>query len=230
MPHTPMMPFTPKPGEGVIMISGHPNLSLLLVAAMKGIRRVIIDSIIPRLPCVLTDNADGMTRLVDHLKGLGHKRLLLVWESTGFESTTNGNERREAFERLTHGAGLHGEVIAAATPEEVLQQLHGPKSPTAVLFTRDDAALKFIDAAREAGIKVPQDVSVTGFDDLSLESRDISQLTPPRINGVALGRLATRRVITYDELAEKTRPWIRVPGQLVIRASTGPVTPHKTRR
>jgi DNA-binding LacI/PurR family transcriptional regulator len=207
---------------GAIFLSSLFNPHLVSLAWMRPLRVVWVDAACAGVHCVLGDNFDGMLRLVDHLEELGHRRFLLAAEDPSSPNPTNENERALAFLFLMKERGLRGEVLRAPTPAELLRRAQGGGAPTAILFSQDDPALAFLDAAREAGCRVPEKLSVVGFDGYSRSNRDLRGLTTVRVDRVGLGRAAVRALCDTGFFERPVAGWVRVPGRLALGASTGP--------
>jgi DNA-binding LacI/PurR family transcriptional regulator len=202
------------------------------------------------LPSVNIDDRGGARAGAEHLVQLGHRRIAIL------SSSANG-----PFGRLEHpvvatsqvtGQRLGGwlEVLTAAgiTPT-VLQQrpydpsaeieatrelLAAPEPPTAILCFSDAMAANAIQTIQDAGLRVPEDISVVGYDDSPLAERLRPPLTTVRQNVVAKGQAAVAALVAEIERVaageRKTPPAsaapapaeVLLPTELVIRASTAP--------
>ena len=168
------------------------------------------------------DNHAGARAMVAHLASLGHQRIAFV-------SGPDGN--REAAERLRGYRDALAELLPQTQPE-VLQgdfreasgeragrALLGGTLPDAVFAANDMMALGCLSAFNAAGLKVPADIAVAGFDDIPLARYVPPGLTTMRVDIAALGADAMRRLLTANE-GEAAGTTLRQP-QLVVRASTG---------
>ncbi|MCO5063577.1 MAG: LacI family transcriptional regulator [Rhizobiaceae bacterium] len=118
------------------------------------------------------DNAQGMIALVDHLVGLGHSRLGFV---RGPASSSTARERFAEFAKRIDQLGLSQpstaifdggyDLESGRAAADALLRMPPEQRPTAIIASNDFAALGLIDRARELGLSVPEDLSVTGFDD-----------------------------------------------------------------
>ena len=175
---------------------------------------------------VRSDGADGVRQVVEHLHGLGHERIAYVHTPTLRPTAV----RRSGYLTTTRRLGLTSDVVPVPGPfaEEAGAQaartlLQRPVLPTAVVAANDQAALGVVSVLRTAGVGVPHDVSVAGFDDTALARTSFLDLTtvdqhPDRM-GAAAVEAATRQV------AEPGTPTTVsvTPTTLVVRGSTGPV-------
>ena len=159
-----------------------------------------------------------------HLAGLGHTRIAFVSGPATFRSS---HERRSGFEEALaeHGLTLSRAytVEGAYTYESGIsagQTLLGMSPPpTAVFAGNDEMAAGILQAARQMGVRVPEDLSVVGFDDFQIASRLWPTLTTVRTPTREIGRLAAERLMARDD--ETRDPKSRLP-MLVVRESTAP--------
>ena len=142
-----------------------------------GVRLVLLDTAHAELPSVAIDDVEGGVLATQHLLELGHRRIAFVGDVEvnpfGF---TSSNDRRAGYRIALEHAGLpwrpeyvgeaeHGEDAAVRLTDALLQL---PEPPTAVFAASDTQAIGVLDAARRAGARVPEDLSVIGFDDIEV--------------------------------------------------------------
>jgi DNA-binding LacI/PurR family transcriptional regulator len=154
-----------------------------------------------------TDNRRGAALVADLLASLGHKRIGAVFGPT---ATSTGRERASGLrERLRrHGIGLDRDLVrrvpftheaGAAAAADLLAARH---PPTAIACGNDVVATGVLSAARAVGVRVPEELTVIGFDDISLASWDIVSLTTVRCDLASLARVAVellaRRIAAPD--------------------------------
>jgi DNA-binding LacI/PurR family transcriptional regulator len=176
---------------------------------------------------VNVDNAHGIGSLVRLLVELGHRRLAFV----GGRPLGGTEERRVAF--LAHARARGLEVPAQYLRRAVNTPVGGqlamralldlPKPPTAVVAATDVLAMGVLSAAYEAGLRVPDDVSVTGFDDIPFAACSLPPLTTVRMPIAELMSEAIRLAINGASLAAGGRlalPPLRPT--LIVRRSTAP--------
>lgn len=200
----------------------HPQVSELL---RSQVRCVLVDFSFPGRPSILSDNRQGVTMLVDYLYGLGHRELLHI---AAPRSTFSGKERADAFLSALQGKGLSAEnwqVIEAggfrfqdgyAAMERILSRgLEG----TAVLCNCDALATGAIYCLTQHGLSVPQDWSVTGFDNISEEQMSLWQLTTIAQPREQIGQMAAMACL--DLIDERPTPVMdrRLPVSMVVRRS-----------
>lgn len=204
----------PDPSEGLIFATAIYPYRIMHMVHDRRLSAVTVDAASFLADAVLTDNLHGMKLLIDHLAGMGHRRLLLATQYPTSPNTTNENERAAAFRFLCEDRGLHGEEIPADNHDAIFRRLRGRQAPTAVMFLQDAPARLFMKRAAAIGVRVPHDVSVTGFDGWSAHGDD-STLTTMRVDREGLGRSAVELLIRESRQPRVIRQWLRVPGRLV---------------
>ncbi|MTI45632.1 LacI family transcriptional regulator [Roseibium hamelinense] len=207
---------------------------IFVVAATDGSRPFTADIPIVSLdrrygsyPLVATDQRDGSRKLAAHLHDLGHRKIAYI---AGPEGMGVSRERRDGFveqiEKLTSDddpvelAIYHGDFSydAGEAIGRLILESSPSERPTAIAAASDQQAIGVMRSARDLRINVPQDLSVTGFDDIALASLVVPRLTTLRqpIEDMASG--AVERIFLPTE--EQTDFAIR--GSLVVRQSTAP--------
>jgi DNA-binding LacI/PurR family transcriptional regulator len=176
-------------------------------------------------PTVNVDVANGMRALVDHLAGLGHRRFWhLAAGVDAWTFRTRGRAIADAvaevpgatFLRRTAPIAVDG---ARAAARAWLRDT-GRARATALLCDDDVMAAGAYKAARDAGLDIPRDLSITGFDDILLAEALEPELTTVRLPAEALGERAMSAML---EALDGDRPrGLSLPGDLIVRASTGP--------
>ncbi len=168
-------------------------------------------------PQVRLDDAAGMRAAFAHLHALGHRRIAHL---SG--ARRDGAERRAAFEACAAEAGLE---VAPVVPgdsteaggeraaEEVARHL-----ATAVACANDRSAVGLIHGLRARGLRVPDDVSVVGYDDLDWTRYLSPPLTTVRQPGRWMGREAARLALADPDASERSH--VRVAPELIVRGST----------
>ncbi len=175
---------------------------------------------------VVVDNHAAAVEVVAHLAALGHRR---VGHIAGPQNTTTGVERREGYRAgvSTYGLADDPELVveADAFSEEAGHRalgimLAGPARPTAVFGANDLIAIGMLQRLREIGLRVPQDLSIVGFNDIPLAGLLEPALTTVRVPQLEMGVSGARLLI--DQLEGKSLGDVRVtlPTELIIRASS----------
>ncbi len=176
---------------------------------------------------VKSDNIDGTRQATEHLLALGHRRIALL---TGLTTDLVGLERLLGYQQALAQAGITpdsglvrqsgwnvDEAYEAA--RTLLAERH---DFTAIVAGSDFMAIGILRALTEQGLRVPEDVSLIGFDDIDFCQYTVPPLTTVRQDRVAMGRGAVERLVALIEEAEEVSPLV-LPTQLIIRKSTAPV-------
>lgn len=183
-------------------------------------------------PVIASDNAEGARLAVRHLHELGHRRIAHV---TGPEGNVLTVARRDGMieERGKLGLPARSDLIirgdfsleSGRTAAETILSMDRP--PTAVFCSADMVAFGLISALHEGGVRVPEDISVVGFDDIEMSESFVPALTTIRQNRKALGRRAGE--VLLDRLSGRVasdRPEALEPVELIRRGSTAPPPDH----
>jgi LacI family transcriptional regulator len=186
------------------------------------------------LPAVISDDMLGMRLGVDHLVALGHQRIAHL---AGPEGLSTGLARRIGFQQAMREHGLAAKTLAVADTYSVesgeqamnvLLSKRGKTQFTAVVAANDLLALGALQALKNAGLGVPQDISVIGHNDMPLLAQVNPPLTSVRIQHYEMGFRAARLLI--DALRERPGSQdatVVLRPQLVVRASTAALTSGK---
>lgn len=180
------------------------------------------------------DNVPASREVVRYLIELGHCDIAYIGDRYGFDSDT---ERFSGYRQALAAADipfrpelvLHGDGTPAGGEAAIEQLLSLGRKFTAVFCYDDMTALGVLRALRTRGLRIPQDVSVVGFDDLLIASYTEPALTTIRQPKEHMGRLATQIVLNVLEGIDGESN-IKVPGELVVRQSTAaPGKPSRVR-
>lgn len=167
--------------------------------------------------------AAGVPLLVNHLVDLGHEQILHV---AGPATWPAARRRIYSFEQALKARGLEsaGVIYGDWTPSsgfEAINSLGSDLNFTAVIAANDRMALGIIRALSERGLKVPQDISVAGIDDMPDAAYFSPPLTTLRVDFEEAGRAAFLSLLAFLE-GRPTPPPIDDTAPLVVRESTGP--------
>lgn len=214
--------------DGVLIISLSPRPDEVTTMQRAGVPVVLIDTYAPGMHSVVIDDRLGGYMATRHLLELGHRRIAYVSDS--FDDPFNFTSSRDRYEgyvhalteagivvrREYHRAGLHGRYEARLMAHALLA-LDDP--PTAIFAASDTQALGVLEAARDVGMRVPEDLSVIGFDDI--EIAEYVSLTTVR---QPLFETGARGVALLLELLGGERTVLsceQLPIELVVRGTTG---------
>lgn len=179
------------------------------------------------LHTVYLDNQEGSCRAARHLVDLGHT---VIAQVTGPHLEDCVEDRSHGYEQALLEAGITPDPDltvegnwTATSGYEAFQQIRARGlNPTAYVVQNDRMAVGVLRAARDAGLRVPEDLSVVGFDDMPLASYFDPPLTTIRQDTFAMGRAAAQRLVELLTQTEISHQHIRFPAELVVRKSTGP--------
>jgi LacI family transcriptional regulator len=200
----------------------HPQVAELL---QSGVHCVLVDFAFPGRPSVLSDNLQGMEMLVDYLHSLKHTKMLHMAAPRG---TPSGEERLEGFQQALARRNLPfsmDQVIFAKgfgfqDGYEAMERLiSGGIYGTALLCNCDPLASGAMYCLSQHGLRVPQDISVTGFDNVNED-----QMSPWRLTTIAqpraqIGSMAADMCISLIEGVQVPPLVTRLPVSLVVRSS-----------
>jgi LacI family transcriptional regulator len=179
----------------------------------------------PHTEVVMSDNEGGAAAAVRHLHKLGHRRIATV---TGMIDSRPGIDRLRGYRAAVQRLGLayrddyvrYGDFYAESGREATAQLLALDEPPTAIFAGSDLMAIGAIRAAAEAGLSVPTDLSVVGFDDIQLAPHVNPPLTTLRQDKLGLGAAAGDALVARIA-GDPERPQLRtLPVELVVRGST----------
>ncbi len=169
---------------------------------------------------VHVDDRGGAESAVDHLVSLGHRRIAHI---AGPRTTTTGRERLAGTRAALRRHGLGANVVEAEAWSELegyraTRQLLRDEAPTAVFAANDLIAFGVLRAAREAGLDVPADLALVGFNDITEAS--LVDLTTVHVPHHEMGARAAELLITRAEGRPIAEPQVMLPTSLVERGST----------
>lgn len=179
---------------------------------------------------IVADATDGLRQTIDHLAALGHRRLVYV---QGSQRSWSNAHRVEIAAALAEATGLElkllgwqAETVAGGMAAAASVVASGA---SAAIAHNDLVALGVMAGARGLGVRVPDDLSVVGIDDIPLAEVAYPPLTSVAVPSARAGAQSLDllwRTLTGERRAPQT---LRLPTQLVVRGSTGPVnrTPSK---
>ena len=180
-------------------------------------------------PAVILDDRPGTKAVVEHLLELGHRRIAHVAGPPAFVHAT---ARSDAFVAALAEASLEPVAIevsdftAAGGIEATRRLLALAEPPTAIVYANDRMAIAGLGAAHEAGLKVPDDLSIAGFDDSELAEFVHPGLTTVRADPFAFGEAAARALNQLID-GDGDVPDVELPpARLVIRRSTATPASH----
>jgi LacI family transcriptional regulator len=176
------------------------------------------------LPAVISANREGAVAMMEYLIGLGHRRIGFI---TGRPGLLSSNRRQQGYIDALQQAGLPVDAMliqpgdyTRETGFRCAQHLFAlPDPPTAIFAANDQSALGVMDAANEAGLHIPDEISVAGFDNIPQATCSAPGLTTVDQSVSEMGYIATTMLIKLMRDKSLDAPFCKVPTQLVIRDS-----------
>jgi DNA-binding LacI/PurR family transcriptional regulator len=213
---------------GAIVLAG-PDISssFIVAASASGLPVLLVDNATREtsIPAVLPDNSEGCRRATAHLIEVhGHQRIALL---RGPRDWVSSEERSVGYLAAMRAAGLQPLMLSANdttidTGQQAARQvLESSPETTAIVAINDAMAIGAARAVRQLGRKVPEDLAVTGFDDIAWAAYADPPLTTVKVPKNEMGRLAGRLLIEIMNGAITEVSRTRVSTQLVVRESCG---------
>jgi LacI family transcriptional regulator len=187
------------------------------------------------VPVVEVDNYNGALQAVRHLIGLGHQRIAIITGplEVGSSAVRTSVDRLAGYKDALKEAGLPFDSALVAQGDfseesgyscitALLDRAETASGFTALFASNDLMAIGAMNALNERGLKVPDDMSVVGFDDIPLDAYIRPALTTVRMPVKEMGKLAVEMLIEQIECKTLTAKKVLFPTELIIRASTKP--------
>ncbi|MBV1856725.1 LacI family DNA-binding transcriptional regulator [Catellatospora tritici] len=219
--------LTEQSVAGVVIIAPLIPAAAAAHSLPTGVPAVVVESdLAGDLPSISVDQVAGARLAVQHLLDLGHET---VWHLTGPRDWLEARDRVDGWRQALEDAGRR---VPAAIPGdwspnsgyEAGKHIAARPDVTAVFCANDQQALGMLRALHERGIRVPEDVSVIGFDDIPEAAYLSPPLTTIRQDFDEVGRRCLAALLDMLDAREPALPprHPRVPPTLVVRTSSGP--------
>ncbi|WP_329792322.1 LacI family DNA-binding transcriptional regulator [Lentzea sp. DG1S-22] len=212
---------------GLVLIDSGSDAKAFEAFAQSGVPCVALDVAVegPRATYVTSDNEGGAWSAVRHLVSLGHSRIATI---TGPEGNQPSRARVSGYRRALREAGIAsrddyvvaGDFYRASGTAAMQRLLALDEPPTAVFAASDEMAVGALLAARAAGLVVPRDLALVGFDDIEVASVVEPALTTVSQDKPGFGVAAAKAIMAMITGAEKEGPLV-LPTTLVVRESCG---------
>ena len=213
--------------DGVAMMTSEMDLGLIKELGKRGVPLVFMDvgQVGPKMSHVAIDYANGIRQAVDHVAGLGHRHIAFI---SGPLDLHSARTRRQAFVDSMRGRGLtpdkrlirEGTHTAEGGQKAMAAILRSARRPTAVVCSNDWTAIGALRAVHAAGLRVPADISLVGFDDIPLASYTTPTLTSVRMSAADVGATAFDALFKLIRAERLEGDVYQVPTRLVVREST----------
>jgi DNA-binding LacI/PurR family transcriptional regulator len=217
--------------DGLIVTGARPENAELRVLHADGTPIVLWGRLSGSdLPYVDIDNVAAARIAVEHLLDLGHTRIGCITNAPPLTDTAAA-DRLEGFRTALESRGIHfdeglvrsGHFDERSGMAAMTSLLERSQRPTAVFVASDEVALGALKAARIAGVEVPGDLSIVGFDDLAVATFVEPPLTTIRVPAREIGRLAASALMDAVTASTSLRETAHVlTTELIVRDSSGP--------
>jgi len=194
-----------------------------------GYRFVVVDplkQLNDRIPAVSAANSSGANQAIKHLLGLGHRRIGAITGPIGWLAT---EERRRGYHAALASAGIMPDPalevaadfqveggIAAAS-----RLLDAAERPTAIFAFNDNLAIGAMQVARARGLRIPEDLSIVGFDDIEWAQHVTPELTTVRQPLAEMGRMAVSLLTRLLDNQSFEALHVELATRFIVRGSTG---------
>jgi DNA-binding LacI/PurR family transcriptional regulator len=225
--------------DGLVLVVSNPRESKALQRLQaRGIRFVLAYNRDAAHPCVSVDGEAAVAAAVARLVELGHRRIAMV--SGQLAASDRAQQRLRGYAAGMGAARLQSRVLEVPFIDDAAGAIHklvtGRSAPTALVCSNDLLAIRAMRAVHRAGLRVPQDVSVIGFDGIAL-GRDLTlELGTIAQPNAAIGHTAARLLIEairesrpLAPAASVTLPWTFRAGESCDRAPANPSSPRRSK-
>lgn len=219
--------------DGIIFADIDNDVAIVKKAIQRGMPCMVLNNILDEpINYVAVDNWKAAYNIVEHFLKLGHKQIATI---AGDVSTQAGLKRLEGFREALDNKGItiprsyitFGDFLRTPARTAARKLLNLKNRPTAVFAGSDVMALELWDVARTMGIKIPEDLSVIGFDDNPLVQSSTLKLTTVSQPLLEMGRLGTEKLFQISR-GEVKLPYKQVLAtKLIKRESTQKSVDHE---
>ncbi|HQP10433.1 MAG TPA: substrate-binding domain-containing protein [Candidatus Omnitrophota bacterium] len=215
--------------DGIIFADIDNDISVVKKAIQRGMPCMVLNNILDEpMNYIAVDNHAAARNVVDHLIKLGHTQIATV---AGDISTQAGLRRLDGYHEALQAKNIQvprtyvtfGEFLRTPARAAAKKLLKLKERPTAVFAASDVMALEVLDEAREMGIRVPDDLSVIGFDDNPLSTTGSVKLTTVSQPLMEMGRLGAENLYLISRGKVKLPLKMVLPTKLVKRQSASSV-------
>jgi LacI family transcriptional regulator len=216
--------------DGLVLIAPHVKVAWVEEVA-RSVPTVVVALHGPsvQFDTVVDDDDKGAQMMVDHLVELGHRTIAHTSMPIGRIRAPfflSHAARRRGYEHAMRRHGLTPDVIVTSYSEDggydaTSQLLDRPEPPTAIFAGADIAALGALRAAEERGLRIPDDLTITGYDNIYVTTIGRISLTTVDQGGHLTGATSTRMLLERIEEGRNRPVHTVIPPRLVVRATSG---------
>lgn len=225
------------------LVAGHPVAGLFLVSsyqdrALDAIAHMDIPALLlnhrdPRYLSIMPDNDDMLKQVIRHLKEMGHRRIAYI---DGMPDSCNAKERWEGFRIAMHLEGLSvnpdlyyvGNWTYEGGRLAAQQILKAESLPTAIFAASDMMAAGAMEEFKRAGIRIPEEISIVGYDNLDIDSLLSPPLTSAMVDFSQMCQIAFEHLLRICKTGHRAEDHyvIRIPARLITRSSVSALPPQ----
>jgi LacI family transcriptional regulator len=214
--------------DGLLVVSTNPPEAEVERIRAAGLPCVLVDGVHPSLPSIAVDDVAGGEMATRHLVELGHRRIALIGDPPPEFRFDWSRDRTRGYERALSKAGIEVRPEYVREGTRLLHVARGiaaellalPERPTAIFAASDTQAFGALEAARTLGIRVPEELSVIGFDDIEVASYvGLTTVRQPLFESGRRGAELLLRALAGRPVDVRTE---RLPLELIVRTTTGP--------
>ena len=217
--------------DGVFIVNADHDSSDLVELVNSDLPKIAFDYPYEHASCITTDTVEGMKLLYDYLWQLGHRDIVY------FHGDRKRHITNQRIDALKAAAAAHGVTIdesalvrssyysITAGRDSMRALFREGRKPSAVICSDDYSAVGAINAIRAAGMSVPEDISICGYDGIEITQLCYPQLTTIRQNTDVIGQLAAENLIAQinTPVRSRTVTKLAVKPELIIGKSCAPV-------
>ena len=214
--------------DGLLVVSTLPPEAEVERIRNAGIPCVLVDGVHPALPSIAVDDVAGGETATRHLVELGHRRIAHIGDTPPEFRFDWSRDRTRGYERALERAGIEVRPEYVREGTRLLHVARGiaaellslPERPTAIFAASDTQAFGTLEAARALGIRVPEELSVIGFDDIEVSSYvGLTTVRQPLFESGRRGAELLLRALSGRAVDVRTE---LLPLELIVRGTTGP--------
>lgn len=214
--------------DGMVLVVSNPRGSKALDRLrLRGVRFVLAYNRDASHPCVSVDSEQAVASVVARLVELGHRRIAMV--SGELSASDRAQQRLRGYTAGMQAAGLQPRLLEVPFIDAAAGEIHklvtGRSAPTALVCSNDLLAIRAMRAVHRAGLRIPQDISVVGFDGIALGRDLMLELGTVAQPNADIGHTAARLLIDairddrpIGAAASVTLPWVFRAGESCDRA------------
>lgn len=213
--------------DGIILSGPLQNDPELIQLHKEGVPIILLGQMAnTNIPFVDVNAEFGSKMAVDHLISCGHKRIAMITNAK--MEYSSAQQRKSGYLKAIKNAKIkvdeslikEGDFTPASGYEAMKDLLSLPPYPTAVFVASDVVAIGAIQAIKQAGLRIPQDIEIIGFDDVPMAEFYDPPLSTVRLPAFDLGRLAGDQLIKMILGNDTDLPGVLLETELILREST----------